>query len=183
MIRIAVTGTHCVGKTTLIHATRALLQAQGISCVLQQEPIEKLGAEMQGLDLRGAYMRLIEEHFHRLRQENVDCCLYDRSLLDMLVYFRCSRDEDAILERMMVELLQWHRQFIDLYVYLPIEIPLIVNQRRPADESYRIRVDDDIKRVLNQDDFSTLSVTGTIEQRSDQLCKHLQEMMIRNNDV
>ena len=58
------------------------------------------------------------------------------SLLDMLVYFRCSRDEDAILERMMVELLQWHRQFIDLYLYLPIEIPLIVNQRRPPELSH-----------------------------------------------
>lgn len=177
MIRIAVTGTHCVGKTTLMHATRALLQAQGTSCVLLQEPIEKLGAEIQGLDLRGAYMRLIEEHFNRLQQNGVDCCLYDRSLLDMLVYFRCSRDQDSILERMMVELLQWHREFIDLYVYLPIEIPLIVNQRRPPDESLRIRIDDEIKSVLNQGEFPQLVVKGSIEQRSDQLFNHLKILL------
>lgn len=177
MIRIAVTGTHCVGKTTLMHATSALLQAQGISCVLLQEPIEKLGADIQGLDLRGAYMRLIEEHFHRLGQDNVDCCLFDRSLLDMLVYFRCSRDQDPILENMMVELLKWHRQFIDLYVYLPIEIPLIVNERRPASESLRIRIDNEIKQVLNQGAFPQLILKGSIEQRSNQLFNHLQTLL------
>ncbi len=177
MIRIAVTGTHCVGKTTLLRSTQTLLQAQGIQCALLQEPIEKLGAELRDLDLRGAYMRLIEEHFHRLGQDNVDCCLYDRSLLDMLVYFCCSRDEDTILENMMVELLQWHKQFIDLYVYLPIEIPLIVDQRRPADESLRIRIDDEIKQVLNQGAFPQLVVKGSVEQRSNQLFNHLQTLL------
>jgi thymidylate kinase len=178
MIRIAVTGTHCVGKTTLIRSTQALLQAQGVRCGLLQEPIDKLGAEIRGLDLRGAYMRLIEEHFQRLGQDNLDCCLYDRSLLDMLVYFRCSRDQDPILENMMVELLQWHRQFIDLYVYLPIEIPLIVDQRRPADEALRMRIDDEIKRVLNQGVFPQLILNGSVEQRSTQLYERVKNMLV-----
>jgi nicotinamide riboside kinase len=179
MIRIAVTGAHSVGKSTLIEALRSALQGRGISVSCSPEPIETLGPEIRTLDLRGAYMRLIEEHFHRLGEPVADCCLYDRSFLDMLVYFRCSRDEDALLERLMIELLQWHRHFIDLYIYLPIEIPLVPNSRRPPSESLRQRIDNDIRTTLASLDSPQLEVTGSVEQRTEQALEHIVPLLAR----
>ena len=179
MIRVAVTGTPSVGKSTLIEALRQALELRGISTCSAPEPIMKLGREIRSLDLRGAYMRLIEEHFHRLGEPLADCCLYDRSFLDMLVYFRCSRDEDALLERLMVELLQWHRHFIDLYIYLPVEIPLVADGRRPPSESLRERIDSEIHTTLTSLDSPWLEVSGSVEQRTGQALEHIVPLLAR----
>jgi nicotinamide riboside kinase len=164
--RIVVTGSHSVGKSSLVRDLNQALQKRGIRSTVAEEPIRKLSGRLHELDELSRYLLLTEVHFARLGARDACCCIYDRSLLDLLVYARLEGPKNPRFQGMLEEQLKWYARFIDLFLYLPIEIPLEPDRRRPSDENYRIRVDEEIKNVAEGAGIQMILIRGSRPERT-----------------
>jgi predicted ATPase len=169
MIRIAVSGSHGVGKTTLVDRLGKALSARGIHCAIATEPIRKIAADARPDDPRSNSLRLIEEHFHRLDQPGYDCCIYDRTLLDMLAYLRISDYRSEYMESMVFELLRWHWKYFDAYIYLPIEFALAPEGVKARNERHRQEIDAGLRTLAEQTGIDMIEVRGSVESRTRQV--------------
>ncbi|MBN2332252.1 MAG: ATP-binding protein [Deltaproteobacteria bacterium] len=167
MIRIAITGSHSVGKTTLAKKLMKKLSAMDMSSMVAEEPIEVVRRQHPGIvnDPNTFYIRLLEEHFKRLNGIDCDCCLYDRSLMDLLVYYRLEEPDNPAFTSLLEEMLQWYVRSIDLFFYLPIEFPLVADGRRPLSETYREQVDEMLKTVARKAAIRWITIAGSIQER------------------
>lgn len=178
IVRIAITGAHSVGKTTLAGALNTALAKAGVRTVTAEEPIRKLAGELASLPPLSRYLRLTTEHLSRLAAPGADCCIYDRCLLDLLVHLRLEGPDNPELKAMILELLKWYRHWFDLFLYLPIEFPLVPDDRRPPAEEYRRLVDLTISQVAAETGIALVPITGALPTRIDlslQLVKALLE--------
>jgi len=178
-MRIAVSGTHCCGKSTLID--KFLLAHPDYAhepepyYVLQEDHGEVFAAEPSADD----FYRQLEFNASRLRCYQVgEKVIYERSPADFLAYLLVlnglgwDRSASQLIERSL-ELVREACQFLDLIVFLPI------NQRDGhgmsdyEDPDLRREVNDQLKGLLIGDDFNLfalnqpviLEVEGTAEKR------------------
>ena len=167
MIRVVITGSHSVGKTTLANKLVEQLSDMCITSAVAEEPIEVVRRHHPGAgNLDTLYMRLLEEHFSRLHSPSgCVCCLYDRSLLDLLTYYRLEGPGNPAFASLLTELLHWYVASINLFFYLPMEFPLVADGRRPLSEAYRIQVDEMLKAVAGEATISWTVIEGSIEER------------------
>lgn len=168
MIRVVITGSHSVGKTTLANRLVEQLSAMGMTTVVAEEPIEVVRRHHPGIagnpDI--LYLRLLEEHFSRLHSPSgCACCIYDRSLVDLLTYYRLEGPGNPAFISLVSELLRWYVASIDLFFYLPMEFPLVADGRRPVSEAYQTQVDEMLKTVAGEAAIEWTVIAGSIEER------------------
>ena len=168
MIRIVITGSHSVGKTTLANKLVEQLADMGIISAVAEEPIEVVRRQHPGIagDPDTLYMKLLEEHFRRLHSPGGAYCFYDRSLVDLLAYYRLEGPGNPAFVSLVTELLKWYVTFIDLFFYLPMEFPLVAGGRRPPSEAYRTQVDEMLKTVVGEAAIGWTVIAGSIEERT-----------------
>lgn len=167
MIRVVITGSHSVGKTTLANRLVEQLSSMGITSAVAEEPIEVVRRYHPGPgNPETLYMKLLEEHFSRLHPSpDCFCCFYDRSLVDLLAYYLLEGPGNPAFISLVRELLHWYVANIDLLFYLPIEFPLVADDRRPLSEAYRTQVDEMLKAVAGEAAISWTVIEGSIEER------------------
>lgn len=155
-MRIAISGSHRVGKTTL---TEALADAlPGYAPV--PEPyyqLEDEGHEFEDPPSLDDFERQLARSLASLADANPDV-VFDRCPLDLLAYLQTHR------ERAGFDVDDWRPRLrdamatLDLVIFVPIEAP----DRVPVDRSelrFRARVDD-VLRDLVLDDAADLGVSG-----------------------
>jgi predicted ATPase len=165
-MRIAVSGTHCTGKSTLLDE---FLRVHP-DFVHEPEPytvmVEELGEEFSAEPCVEDFQRQLEFNLDRLKQhERGERVIYERCPIDFLAYIECISPEttshfDQILESM---------QRLEMIVYLPIENTI------ESDEFPKLRkaVDRHLNAIYNEDDLGIISATnlkiveatGPIEKR------------------
>ena len=174
MIRIAVCGSHSTGKTTLLDGLAAELSKQGIRNRIAPEPIRALEGRLAGASLTDRYLLLVGEHLRRLDTETCDALLLDRTLMDLRVYLGFEQQPPPALTEMVDELLRWYVGRIDLWFYLPIEIPLVPDGRRPPGEAHRRDVDASLCRLAKTLGLPLVEIRGGPAQRVAMVLKHLE---------
>ena len=173
MKRIAITGSHGVGKTTLCH------------CIMQHyKPQKKVEANLflarnlisHGYPLNKeatseSYIQYIIAQLSA-EQSHIGCDIFisDRTLLDPLAYETVNAIyEQSSVPRSIRDLLLhvWlmEKEQYDLFVFVPIEFPMPFDNVRPKDELYRLRVEQEILYYLNKYNIRYLYVGGSISQR------------------
>jgi AAA domain len=171
-MRVAVSGTHCSGKSTLIDA---FLSAHA-EYVYEPEPYEALnegfGAEPSAED----FFRQLEYNIERLHQyRSGDRVIFERSPADFVAYLLALEDldrdtADAELTKQSITVAGNAVALLDLIVYVPAtDVPA------PESEDPKLRraVDARLERMLLDDDLglftndrpSILELTGTTAQR------------------
>ena len=165
-MRIAVSGTHCTGKSTLIDE---FLRTH-TDFVHEPEPyavmVEELGEEFSAEPCVEDFERQLEFNIDRLKQhERGERVIYERCPIDFLAYIECRSPQttsvtDEILDAM---------QRLEMIVYLPIENTI------ESDEFPKLRkaVDRRLNAIYNEDDLGIVSAsnlkiveaTGPIEKR------------------
>jgi AAA domain-containing protein len=174
-MRIAISGTHCCGKSTLIDS---FLAAHG-DYVHEAEPYEMLqelhgeafGAEPTAED----FFRQLEYHVERLRQYSEgDRVICERGPADFVAYLLALDDlgrdtADASLVRQSIEIAGSAVKLLDLMVYIP------ATGQAPASEDPELRsaVDHWLEEILLNDEFGMftghqpliLEISGTTPQR------------------
>lgn len=172
-MRIAISGTHFSGKSTLISSL--LKQLPGYSSV--EEPYHLL--EEDGYEFSNPpSLEDFEQQFNRsitIIKESRDNTIFDRCPLDYLAYAlaigEISSLEEPIDTEGWIHMMEDAIQLLDLIVLVPIEnrdrIPV------PMSEDLKLRrdVDEKLKEILLEDSWGilekieVLEVTGSLEKR------------------
>lgn len=168
-MRIAVSGTHCTGKSTLIEE---FLQAHP-DFVYEPEPyivlLEEFGEEFSAEPCVEDFIRQLHFNIDRLREHKRGArVIYERCPIDFLAYIDAL---DSRAAQASLGLVSDAIHNLDLIVYLPLDHTIDV----PQDEFPKLResVDRRLNAIFNDDDFwimtssdvVVLEATGSLKQR------------------
>ncbi len=173
-MKIAVAGSHRVGKSTLLEELSSSLP--GYRTV--DEPyhlLEEEGHELAAVPTVEEFELQLERSIECVREEQGDV-LFNRCPADILAYLVTHDDADAFdlgdwLPRARAALAE-----LDLIVYVPIEDPDRIPVAR-SDAAWRERVDEQVRAILVDDCWDlappVLEVTGSPRDRARQVLARL----------
>ena len=173
-MRVAFSGTHRTGKTTLIKAVHSRVSRYDFV----EEPyrlLEEEGYEFSDPPSAEDFQRQLLRSIEAI-DESGSNTLFDRCPLDFVAYLQALDDEfdignhlEAILESI---------KMLDLVVVVPIETPDRIPMSSHEDKRLRGRADRVIQRLLFDDPYGlelqTLEVAGTLDQRIAQVLGRLE---------
>lgn len=176
MKRIAITGTHGVGKTTLAHSLKSSFE--DLTVVLNCQIARTLIKNGYSLGKEATAESYIQYVIAQLRAEQIseECDLFisDRTLLDPLAYAIVNREyigssvPESIIEMLKSIWLLESKQY-DLYVFVPIEFDMPADGIRPEGEEYRKKIEAQMYSLLNEYNVNYITVSGTLIDRNTQV--------------
>ena len=189
IMRIAFTGSHCTGKTTLLNDIINYC-GQDIKINSITEVARKIIDKGYPLNQDAnvdSYIHYINDQLNAEKVSMNECDLFisDRTLLDPVAYAIVNSQlprpyiPEYFIE-MMTNVWLLERTRYDLYVYFPIEFPLEIDGIRPIDEQYRSDIDERIQLLLNKHKINYVTVSGNKVQRRDYLIKIIKRYMGRH---
>jgi predicted ATPase len=166
-MRIAISGTHFSGKSTLIEAlSEALPQYMTVD-----EPYQLLqeeGYEFAELPSIEDFELQLERSIESL-DEKAPNIIFDRCPADILGYLLSHTDVEAFDFEEWLPRVQASIRKLDLLVFLPIEEPDRIVLPLSQDAAYRQRVDEKLKEIILENSFDlevdVLEVTGSPKTR------------------
>jgi hypothetical protein len=175
LVRIALSGSHAVGKSTLI----ADLQRELAHYKTVDEPYYELIDEGHIFSDRPSvedYLTQLERSIAELTSEHAADVLYDRCPADFLAYLDALKANDTVRERLAPVGDALRR--LDLIVFVPIEQPDRI-AGVPAAPSLRRRVDTLLREMLLDDsygfDLPVIGIRGSRPARVKQVVAAMQE--------
>ena len=184
-MRICVTGSHGVGKTTLCVALgKALARLGQVGFVPEtaRQLVARGFAVNDDMSAEGvdAYVSIYNAN---LKAAVGDFVLSDRCLLDMFVYTESlyhpsGRLGDKLGKRVW-ELVKNDATQIDLFVHIPIEFPMTHDGVRPSDIEFQLHIDSRIKNTLDRLSANYIFASGPMEKRLSAVVKAVEELSCR----
>jgi deoxyadenosine/deoxycytidine kinase len=169
MMRISISGSHSVGKTTLANQLMEVIQREhNIELIpeIARILIAKRFLLNQNITEWGI-VNYVQEYLYNERICNADIVLSDRSLIDLLAYIKTNNSPKIRKQfiQLVEEVVFEESKRFDHYFYLPIEFPLILDNVRPIDISYQKEVDHTLTELFKYYSIHPIVITGTIDQR------------------
>jgi len=173
-MRISISGSHSVGKTTLAAAlAKALPHYEVVPepyYLLEEEGV--LFEEMPSIE---NFELQLERSFQSIHESGTDV-IFDRCPLDILGYLVTHQDADSFQIADWLPRIQESLATLDLIVFVPIEKP----DRVPVPRSQvrlRAEVDSVLRDIIIDDTYGleveTITATGTLETRVRQVIEHI----------
>jgi hypothetical protein len=167
-MRIAVSGTHFSGKSTLIEDLSDLLPRY----VTVDEPyrlLEEDGYEFSAIPSLEDFENQLTRSLEALEEENHGDVLFDRCPLDLLGYILTLSDAGSFdLDDWLPEI-EEALESLDLIVFLPVEAEDRIALPATEDDDFRMQVDEKLKEIIRDNpydfDVEILEVTGTRKER------------------
>lgn len=173
-MKIAVAGSHRVGKSTLVEELAGSLP--GYRTV--DEPyhlLEEEGHELAEVPAVEDFELQLERSIECITEEQGDV-LFDRCPADIMAYLLTHDDADAFDPGEWLPRVRAAIELLDLIVYVPIEDPDRIPVAR-SDAAWRARVDEQLRAILLDDPWdlapSVLEVNGAPRDRARQVLAHL----------
>ena len=189
-MRIAISGSHSLGKSTLVWDW----VKQHPQYTREEEPFRALDSEMYDIQFRQESNRLhngIQMYYNASRVNLYssinDCVIFDRAPVDYIAYSQYTADkqttdiDDAFVSA-MVPRVKETLQRLDLVVFVPMTDRWPVEMEddgiRPVDLPYRAEVDAIFKQIYRGERFSVMpainrpkliELWGSREQRLERL--------------
>lgn len=180
MKKIAIAGSHGVGKTTLAYALSNSLGHEKVTVNSQvARTLIKNGYPLGRDATEESYIRYIISQL-QAEQVSKECGVFisDRTLLDPLAYAIVNREligssvPDSIIDLLRAVWLLELRQY-NLYVFVPVEFGMQSDGIRPEGETYREKVGEQIHLLLDEYGVDYITVSGTTAHRAAQVCEAL----------
>jgi hypothetical protein len=169
-VRIAVSGTHFSGKSTLVEELSAALPGY----LNVEEPYYLLMEEGHEFDFELQLERSIE-----LLSGSEPDVIFDRCPIDMLGYLLVHPDADAFHLEKWLPRVQAAIDTLDLIVFLPVEERDRIALPPSQDAGFRLDVDQQLKEIFLDNsldlEMNVLEVTGALHERVKQVIAYLQE--------
>ena len=179
-MRIAISGTHFSGKTTLVDALSEVLPHYTII----EEPYHQLaeeGHEFAELPSLEDFELMLERSIENLN-ESAQNSIFDRCPADILGYLLSHGDVEAFGLKEWLPRVQSAIRKLDLIVFLPIETPDRIVLPLSEDTDYRGRVDETLQEIVLENRFSfavdVLEVTGSLLKRVEQVLAHIRNRAV-----
>lgn len=179
-MRIAISGTHFSGKSTLVEALyESLPQYMTVEepyLVLQEE-----GYEFAELPTIEDFELQLERSIETIDESGPDI-IFDRCPADILGYILSHIDVDTFDLQEWLPRIQTVIRKLDLVVFLPIEDPDRIILPLSQDAAYRQRVDEKLKEIILQNSFDfemdVLEVTGSPQSRIKQVLSYIRNKRV-----
>jgi hypothetical protein len=176
-MKIAITGAHRVGKTTLAEK----LQEVHPDYELVKEPyyeLEELGVAFSEIPDVYDYIEQLE---YSLKQIPIsgDNVIFDRCPFDFLAYIQAineSRNIQLIFNKVESIMLK-----VDLLVFVPIEEPDLITCHESDLPELRYQVNEILDSWIIDFSIETLKVKGTLLNRRDQVLGKISQMLENKN--
>ena len=167
-LRIAFTGTHSTGKTTLCDHLSETLGIAKIVDITRDTPKELRGTKM-GQDL------VLTNYLYKVSRLSGSYVI-DRTILDIIAYSLTYKiGWDSVLINGLIKFYKDSNFFPTHLFYLPIEFELVQDGQRPDVQS-RINVDSYIQELFSCDiGLHVHTITGSVEERLHKIHKILKE--------
>ncbi len=174
-MRIAISGTHFSGKTTLVDALSEVLPHYTII----EEPYHQLaeeGHEFAELPSIEDFELMLERSIENL-DDSAQNSIFDRCPADILGYLLSHGDVEAFGLKEWLPRVQSAIRKLDLIVFLPIETPDRIVLPLSEDIDYREHVDETLQEIIMGNRFSftvnVQAVTGSLQKRVEQVLAHI----------
>jgi energy-coupling factor transporter ATP-binding protein EcfA2 len=166
-MRIAISGTHFSGKSTLVEALSEVLPHY----TTIEEPYYLLaeeGYEFAELPSLEDFEHMLERSIENL-DESLQNVIFDRCPADILGYLLTHADAEAFDLKEWLPRVKTALGKLDLIIFLPIENPDQIVLPLSQDAAYRLRVDEKLQEIILEDSFDfevdVLEVTGSPQAR------------------
>jgi thymidylate kinase len=177
LTRIAISGSHGVGKSSLcksvydilntLYPFKTIVLVDNISRKLIERRKIKHGLNSELDD----YNLFVTEYITRYMDATGDIIIHDRTMLDTLAYMKANSNvSDSYLE-MIIQFTKWYIQDINYYFYIPIEFEMEVDGVRDNILEYQKKVDLVIKEYLEYYKVNVYTLNGNTNNRANQLIK------------
>ena len=150
-MRVAISGSHSVGKTTLINAINSPYKK--IDEIARQVIQHKLPHEMSEQEFTEFEIRVLKKQIELEKGSFI----IDRSVYDILAY---SKGHECY--KQIKEMVKNHKGY-DVIFYIPIEFKLKKDKIRKNDENYREEIDKQIVKILKNK--NVVELNGNLENR------------------
>jgi hypothetical protein len=174
-MKIAVSGAHWTGKTTLVEKLCLALQDH-VPMVEPYNLLEEEGhvfPEFPGVED-------FELQLDCSIEQIVNCednTIFDRCPVDFLAYIVSHPDYDSFDVNTRVPKIQNAMEKLDLLVFVPIEAPDLVTCPEWENKELRSRVDEELQDIIIGDtwdfNFKALEASGTVSERSHQVLERI----------
>lgn len=173
-MRIAVSGTHRAGKSTLVEDLAERLRGHRVV----DEPydlLEEEGFEFGDPPALDEWLEQLRRSLDEIEGDDSPDLLLDRCPLDLLAYARVSEDGDSLdLEQWMPRIRE-AMETLDLVVFVPIEEPDRIPVGRGEDAGLRAAVDRELAAMLVDDalglELEVITVEGSRAERVAQVLR------------
>ncbi len=142
-MKIALTGSHCVGKTTTCNDIANLLYIPAMT-----ETARKYDVSTKDMDEYSWIERQILSDQINAEKSHV-CGVYDRTVYDVLAYtrFKLRHSHHAVVSMIQAQVIA-HVNTFDLIVYIPPMIPLVEDGFRYLE--FQKEIDDELKTIYEE---------------------------------
>jgi predicted ATPase len=180
-MRIAVTGAHGTGKTTLVDALAPHLPGYAVV----DEPYRQLEDEGEDFAARPAaadFERQLARAIADLEAADADT-LFDRCPVDLLAYLVALDDADDVDVDAWVARARPAMSRLDLLVFVGVEHPDRIDNAAVRFTRLRRRADDALRDIVLDDRWSfgvaAIEVTGSTADRVRQVLRELEQLSSR----
>lgn len=164
-MKIAFTGAHNVGKTTLAEKIHALVPEFIFIAEPYQELLEE-GHSFSGTPNPEDFSIQLERSLENVEIDELDV-LFDRSPLDLLAYIHVTGGAEASRKHYLQ--VKEAMDEIDLLVFVPIENPDIIVGTESEFPKLRKQVNNLLEEWIDAFDLDTITVSGTLAEREKQV--------------
>jgi predicted ATPase len=168
MIKISISGTHSVGKTTLSNQIVASIKDSKVELIPEIARILISKGFLLNQDItEWGIINYVQEYLHHERVTHSDIVLSDRSLIDLLAYIKTNNSFKIRNKyvQLVEEVVYEESKRFNYYIYLPVEFPLVLDNVRPIDIEYQKSVDNTLKELFKHYNIHPIIIMGNIEQR------------------
>jgi thymidylate kinase len=172
-MRYALTGSHGVGKTSVINGIEDFLIDKGIACITNSSKarsIKALGFKINDKADDITELLIASNHISNFSKDN---WFADRCIIDTWAYALWNYGNGLINGKTFHTIDHLAVKFVALFdeiFYIPIEFPMVEDGIRVNDENYRKVIDEKIRSFLQtykKDNYHILS--GCVDDRVDKI--------------
>jgi hypothetical protein len=175
-MRIAVSGAHRTGKTTLIEELCRVLPAY----VAVDEPyylLEEEGHEFSEMPSLEDFELQLERSIDYIL-DSEDDRIFDRCPADILAYLITHQDSAGFDLKRWLPRVRNAMKRLDLIIFVPVEDPDRIMVSDLDEAEMRQRVDEELQEIVLEDRWrfgvEAVEVTGTLRERVRQVLAHVQ---------
>ena len=164
-IKIAISGAHSQGKTTIVNALQNLSEFKNFTFVTGiTRDLEKLGVPIneKGTDVTQQF--IMAKHY-QYAQIKTDCVL-DRCVLDGLAYTTCFRSKiPSWMWNYFINMFSNLIKKYDYIFYVEPELPLVSDGTRTIDNHFFNQVVNQFDKLIAEFEIPVVRLSGTVENR------------------
>lgn len=168
-MKIAVAGSHGVGKTSFAKALAERVKLNYIPDIVKEEAVPK-GFVINENTPPEVQLWLVFRQWD-LETTTAESWVADKCLFDYLVYGELILKDEKTKE-VIKDIIRRYACY-DFVFYLPIEFPMELDGIRSPDLEFQKRVDLLYRQILEKFGVKYIALSGSVEARVEQAVKHI----------